>query len=270
MSEWIPGLALAAAIFGWLIAGMIALGFIPAAQRWLKEPGNSVRLWLWTGAAALVTLTLISSDDSFFGKFRYEAISIALTVIVIDELNRHRANREFKEATIRQLASRSNDFALDAARIVVEKGWHNDGSLVGVSLKGANLAGAKLNGSNLEGTSLIGANLSDAILVDTNLAFAELKSATLTGAILIHADLMSAQLDKANLAGANLLYANLQDATLFGTRLENAILGLPNFMGDLLFDINLEGALYSVDTTWPKGFDPRASGARLLPKTIAN
>jgi hypothetical protein len=56
---------------------------------------------------------------------------------------------------------------------------------------------------------------------------------------------LRADLTGANLEGANLTGADLRSAWLEGADLTGA---------------NLKGALADENTTWPKGFDPEASG----------
>jgi uncharacterized protein YjbI with pentapeptide repeats len=74
-----------------------------------------------------------------------------------------------------------------------------------VTLKGANLSGAKLKGRNLSGADLVDANL---------------ENANLRGAKLERANLQGANLKNADLEGANLKGANLTKDKLKGTLLE--------------------------------------------------
>jgi hypothetical protein len=151
----------------WTIYGLYALNpsqpflewISKPAARWLREPGNTIRVSVWTGALAIVAITVFSPKGSLLNDLRTDAIAIAVAVIVIDELNRYRAKLEEKKRIIQQFASRSNDFALDAARIIVLNHWHKDGSLKGAFLVWANLAGVALSGANLEGALLIESNL---------------------------------------------------------------------------------------------------------------
>ena len=72
---------------------------------------------------------------------------------------------------------------------------------------------------------------------------------SLKGADLRGADLRFANLRDADLSYANLGGANLSGAILPGAKLESA---------------DLRGARYSLNTTWPDGFDPQAAGAVLV------
>ena len=93
------------------------------------------------------------------------------------------------------------------------------------------LRSANLEGAMLVKTDLIGANMSRA-----NLSGAELSQADLSGADLSHADLSNANLSEAKLSGANLSNCDMNN-------------------------VRLLNAKYTVDTQWPKGFDPDAYGA---------
>jgi len=226
------------------------------AERW-QEPGGKLRFATWLTAIVLTLLTVVVPP---FRQFTPELVGISLGVIVLDELNQLRQRAEFKQSTIRQMASHSNDFALDAARLVVQNGWHVDGSLKGADLAGANLAGVDLRGANMENVILTRAclqraNLGGANLQGADLAYAELQEsrfsesngekgvilwtgANLQGANLQGAKLQDALLQFVNLRGANLSVANLHRAVLKGANLQNAYLGAVK-----LQDADLRGAI---------------------------
>jgi hypothetical protein len=197
------GWIIAVLIVGWTIYGLYALDprqpfldwISKSLARWLREPGNSIRVSVWVGALVVTTVTLISKHESLLGQLRTEAISVAVAVIVLDELNRYRAKLEYKQQIIEQLGSRSNDFSLDAARVITKNGWHRDGSLKGASLRGAKLGGADLQNANLKGADLNFANLKGA----------DLTAANLKGASLHEVNLEGAYLWQVNLEGANLI-----------------------------------------------------------------
>jgi nitric oxide dioxygenase len=112
---------------------------------------------------------------------------------------------------ISQVASLSNEFALDAVRRCREEKWLQSGTLEKMEfakarlstadLSDAMLAGVDLSFADLTGADLTNADLSGANLKGTNLADADLRWANLTGADLQWADLRNAQLDGANLSG---------------------------------------------------------------------
>jgi hypothetical protein len=154
--------------------------------------------------------TLKEFIEAFYSNAGTELISIAITVLVIDYLNRRRATNERKEELILQMGSPNHEFAIEAVRILRLKGWFYDGSLKGASLWMANLRGAILNDTNLQGADLWRADLEEANLRGANLQGTRMGAANLRGADLHAANLQEAFLGKANLQGADLYEANLQ------------------------------------------------------------
>lgn len=109
-------------------------------------------------------------------------------------------------------------------------------SLIGVSVAGAYLQGLQLEqaqarradfaGADLRDANLTAASLADADLHFTNLRQANLKRCNLTGAHLDDADLVGADLSHADLGGAVLDRADLQNANLEHLRNWRAIKSL--------------------------------------------
>jgi uncharacterized protein YjbI with pentapeptide repeats len=156
--------------------------------------------------------------------------------------------------------------------------------LSAANLSSANLSGAMLGGANLSGVTLAGADLSRASLARANVSNVDLKAvdleavdlggvlydretrwpngcdprargalklgpdAELGGADLHEADLRHSDLRNGHLRGANLMRADLRGATLDGADLHDAV---------------LTDAVYSRETRWPDGYDPRQHGAVL-------
>ncbi len=216
LSDWLAGMSPAQAATGFLtIGGLIVI----------------VGLLIRQGVIQNVPSGIVFVIDELYSNAGVELLSIGLTVLVIDSLNRRRAEKERKEELILQLGSPDNGFALEAVRQLRYKGWLEDGSLQGAKLQGANLRWAKLNGTNLREASLYLANLQHARLQGVNLQQADLNStylqkAKLPGANLQQADLCRARLQaaylyQANLQGANLIMAKLQGADLRGTKFDN-------------------------------------------------
>lgn len=133
----------------------------------------------------------------YYANISAELGSIAITVIVIDQLNRRRDDkrhreekesaRQNKEKEIRskltiQLSSRNNALSMNSIKELRERGWLTDGSIIGADLSYADLSEA----------DLFEANLSDVILYRSNLYMARLYSADLRGANLRDANLYRA------------------------------------------------------------------------------
>jgi len=220
-------------------------------------------------AHARYTWQLFAQD--FYANAITDLLSIALVVLVIDWLNERRQNADKKAELVRDLGSKTNDFAQRAARELRVRGWHADGSLRGADLYKANLTDANLMEANLTSAFLMAANLTDvnleaanltgAFLMEANLTGAFLAFAPLTGANLTGANLTGAFLEKANLTGASLEKAPLTGANLTGANLTRASLEEANLTGANLTGANLTGAFYDTVTKWPEGFNPQAAGA---------
>lgn len=117
--------------------------------------------------------------------------------------------------------------------------------------------------SKWEAESLDGVDLEKAYLAKVKLPGASLVEANLKGAILWEADLQGAKLDEANLQGVKLGAANLQRAKLDEANLQGALYTDENTSKDVCLDITYP-PVYPCPTRFPDGFDPRASGMKLL------
>lgn len=177
--------------------------------------------------------------------------------------------------------------------------------LTGADLQGANLAGADLQGTKLRRANLLGATLDKARMADADLRGAVLSPASdeadfserepqptsLREAQLQNADLRATTLEGVDFGGAHLTSADLRDSVGSdrGADFENAILILADFRradmtkADLrgavldwaqfcgasgVRSMDVHGARYSETTQWPRGYDPRRSGAERSPFTM--
>ena len=118
-----------------------------------------------------------------------------------------------RRRVISQVASLSNDFALDAVRRCRDEGWLKSGVMRNKGFDNACLANADLSGSNLAGARITFADLSRADLTHADLRGADLRGTTLNGADLRWADLSSACLQWSDLRSALLDGARLDGVT---------------------------------------------------------
>ncbi|VAW38397.1 hypothetical protein MNBD_CHLOROFLEXI01-3306 [hydrothermal vent metagenome] len=109
----------------------------------------------------------ITSD--FYANISTELASIAITVLIIDVINRRHTKQQELADLKWQMGSRDRVLALEAVRKLRGKKWLIDGTLKGIDLRGANLQGAGLYKANLEGADLRKVKLHDAYLVGANL-----------------------------------------------------------------------------------------------------
>ena len=110
-------------------------------------------------------------------------------------------------------------------------------NLIGARLQGADLRGARLQGADLLGAALQGADLSGAALQGAGLLVAKLQGADLSRAELQGADLLGAALQGADLSVAKLQGANLSVAKLQGADLSEARLYQNGYPESKLLDI---------------------------------
>jgi len=236
----------------WAVGALNSLGLLPKdISKYFADPGWRVRGFAWIGIAIAIAILLSGEYKTIWSGLWPELLGIGVGVLGIDELNRQRSEREYKRNIIRQMASFSNGFALEAARIALDEEWLQDGTFVGAHLWKADLTGADLMEANLTGADLRGAILTGALL----------RGAILTGALLSEAILTGADLWKAELTGADLSGANLAGVKFWGANLEGALLWRANLAGENLLKTDLRGALYDNTTQWPGDFDPKVKGA---------
>lgn len=230
------GIAIAVGLIVWAVGGLIALNPLPwHIRKYWDVPGEKELRIIQAIALLLivagVTIFFTTESGTFWHDLWTEMVATGGAVLGIDELNRRRNVQTYKQSIIRQMASRSNDFALDAARIARDEGWLKDGSLRYTNFQYANLQDAYLEGADLQRTVFFGANLQNARLMGTRLNGALIQYAQLQGAVLLGADLRNAYLMGTNVEGANLAGSHF------------------------------EGAIYNSTTRWPEGFDPKQQGA---------
>jgi len=225
----------------------------------------------------IVGLIGLNEDSGWFKDLAPEMIGISVTILIIDSLYNFRLEQQEKQHIIEQLASHSNEFALEATRIARKRDWIVDGTLRGVDLSNANLADADLSQADLQETNLYGANLQrawlshesngywlhsqmlpfflnslslrGANLKGSNLSRVDLQGARLAKADLENAVLEYAHLDNASLIGANLRGANLWRATLVETDLRSADLSESNLHFAIIISV-----ICDEQTVWPKDF----------------
>jgi hypothetical protein len=212
---------------------------------------------------------LVSNADELLLNLAPEAIGIAVTVLLIDRLNRRRDERNaikaLKTQLIRSARSTVNAIAVNAVHELKERGMlvGDDGLLANENLIRANLQGAELREANLQGANLFLANLQDADLTSANLQNAKSFWANLQNASLVNANLQSALLFESNLQSTSWYGANLQAADLARASLKNAHLGRvslqranlrgANLQGAELREANLQDAKFDANTIRPDG-----------------
>ncbi|MBP1468905.1 pentapeptide repeat-containing protein [Candidatus Chloroploca sp. M-50] len=197
--------------------------------------------------------------SSFYPNIVTDALGIAFTIFILDQLNAKRADRQLKEQLIRQLASPDQGLAIQALEELRSKKWAiSDGSLQKARLQRANLQGANLILAELSDADFTLANLQEAIFVGAKMQRAKLcgailQDASFQGAELCGADMKGAKLQKANfykaeLQSANLFMAEMQGVDLREANLEDADLGKADLRGANLQQAKMKDVdLFQVD-----------------------
>lgn len=98
-----------------------------------------------------------------------EAVGITFTIVILDRLDQMREDRLVKDQLRRQLHSYYNPTALQAVEELRVLGWHDDGSLHNLDLRGADLRTANMYQADLRGCDLTNAKLQGADFYEANL-----------------------------------------------------------------------------------------------------
>ncbi len=231
-----------------------------------------VGIGVWLGA------NLFAGDAGYGTNLYTEFISIAVTVFIIDILNRRRDERrreqELREQLVLDLHSPNNSTAIEAIHkmhvrdwlsgeesplrkgVFFEVDWRN-AQLSGSDLESAKFFGARLEGADLSAAylyfaymsqiNLAKAKLRDAYLDCADLSFACLEGTNLSSASLLDTELKSANLNDAdcswaNFEGANLEYTTMTYSDFDHVNLEKANLRNANLEGASFCNANLKGA----------------------------
>lgn len=176
-------------------------------------------------------LTWLNVLTDFYANVSSELVSIVITVLVLDAMNKKRQDDEEKIRLMSMLRSNENVVVESALAGLKACDWDRDGTLRGVNLRGVRLEGANLRFADLRGANLRGARLKGANLGLARLEGADLRDADLRDADLRLAGLRGADLKFAKLQDANLFRSTLEDADLAGARLEGTNLGLARLRG---------------------------------------
>ena len=151
-------------------------------KKWITVKRAGITL----GTLALIITILghvFQSDGFFLGKLfeelwanlGTELLSIAITILIIDELYQKRDEQREKEQLILQMGSPDAAFSQEAIRKLRSHGWLIDGSLRGVDLSWANLEKGYLWNADLQKANFSHAKLSGTYLTKANLSGAIIK-----------------------------------------------------------------------------------------------
>jgi hypothetical protein len=183
-----------------------------------------------------------------------EAMSVVLTILVLDRINQWRDTENLKKRLVRETGSLSNTVAIGALEWLRAENWLSgeNGLLQKAMLWGANLQNADLEMANLNAANLRDAKLQDAILIQ-----AQLQGAILRRAMLNNAKMNDAVLHEADMRLVNMTNADLLRADLSMTKLQHAAFNGANLHNACLCGADLTDATFSVTTVLP---DAKSAG----------
>lgn len=164
-----------------------------------------------------------------FGDWTSGLIIDGVLLLVINQVIHSHERRR----VISQVASLSNEFALDAVRRCREEGWLHDGTM-----ESGRFAKARLATADLSEARLSGADLTFADLTGSDLTHSDLRGCDFRGANLSECDLRWSDLSNSDLS-----WADLRSAQLDGARLEGAITKLTSVDPEHLQVADLEGVV---------------------------
>ena len=190
-----------------------------------------------------------------------EAVSIILTVLVVNKWYERQQVTDLKHQLVREVGSGSNEFAKNAVSRLRAEGWleGEDGLLKGKVLNGANLKGADLSKANLRDTKLVSADLQESNLYQADLSDSSLYGANLRQAWLQGTNLSRTNLKSTDLRDSKMRYLPIQQSVEQGRDPLEAGPKRANLNGANLEGAYLEGAtLPDLDNllyvrTWPDG-----------------
>ncbi|MAU08570.1 MAG: hypothetical protein CL607_02020 [Anaerolineaceae bacterium] len=228
---------------------------------------------------------------SYLTNFGTEALSVLITIFVLDRFQARRAEEQLKKELLADIKYGHNSDAIRAVNRLrlydVECGWYSSRSslLARSDLRKANLEKANLTEANLEFCNLFGANLKQVDFFEANLQGADLRKSDLEGSKLweanlefsrfMNANLANAVLERANLRGADfsrasLVGANFDEADLRETCFKDADLSRARLPKANLCKVNMERAnlqssdLFEVDFTLANLTDVNLKEANLV------
>jgi hypothetical protein len=130
------------------------------------------------GIIAFPLIGLISGNlQSFLYDLAPEGVGIIFTVLVLDQLDKLREERQTRERLMREAHSRDKNFASQAIEELRALGWLAEGCLRDKELRGSNWDGANLYQADLRGADLRRANFEGADFYEANLTDAKVDPA---------------------------------------------------------------------------------------------
>lgn len=183
---------------------------------------------------SLVLGNSIFKSETFFQDFVpnvvTEFIGIAITILLIEELNERREKRKLRDRLKRELWSKDQGITLRAINELREHGWLADGGLENI-----NLPYSVLDRAELKGVIMNGANFHKASLQRSYIGHAQLRNVNFSGANLSYSILNHSDLTGSDLTGALLDGASFENVILANAKIsETQLLSIKSLKGAIM------------------------------------
>lgn len=175
----------------------------------------------------------------FYANVSSELVSIAMTILIVDQIYERRSKKEKYDSLLLQLQSPSNLFSIEAVRILRDTNALIDGTMAGVKINNAKLRNANLSHADFRNAELMHGDFSG-----VNFEKAQLRNAQLMGSKFDCGDKPQDQdvtnirtrsfeciFASANLENANFMFASARNAIFWHANLRNATLRSSDFEG---------------------------------------
>lgn len=185
---------------------------------------------------------LVPDNNGLFTNLVSEAISIGITVAILNKLAEHREEQRYKRDLIWKMGSRVNSDAVRAVEELRRHGWLTDEITVGHDFSKRNLTEIDFQETNLNGVNFMQTKLDQSIFTKADLRNAKLSLASMLGCNLFNTQLNQAEIVKTNLKTADLRFSDLQGANLNMSVCFKAKLSYANLAGTSIYQVDFRGA----------------------------
>ena len=199
---------------------------------------------VFVGIGIAVGYVVFADTASYTTNLFTEAISVALTVFVLNVLAERREQGREKQRLNLEMGSNDNGIALKALREAHSNRWLHDGTFRGMGWRKPNWQGAWLVSVDLEGIAIHEGNLQSVQIVGSNLKGAFLDGTDFRGAHLRNSELQGASLQWADLRGEKTILwaAKMQGAKMWEAKMQKADLTVADLRQAEMVRVDLEEA----------------------------
>ena len=220
-------------------------------QLWKEYQGLYVIAGVLIGLLLFPLLELIVTDLSqlLIGLVP-EAVGIGFTVFFLDRIYQNREEVKYKQQLIVEMGSLDNSTALRAAEALNDKGWAQDGTLVGARLREANLKNIRIKYAKLSRAHLVSADLRNGEMYHADFSRVQMSDSLLRGSTFNVSSFENAVICHADFRNSRLRSCNFRGALLDSSDFENADLSKADLRGADLIGANLQNVEFGEGLNW--------------------